>query len=172
MFQLYTGNGKGKTTASIGLGLRAVGDGKKVLMVQFLKTEHTSEVKAIRKYLKGRFTIQPFGRSGFPNPKVGFLKEDFDLANKAVQLAQKGIKGTTYDVIIMDEINVALEYGLLKLRDVLKLIRDAVKRNKGLVFTGRYTNDKIIQKADLVSEIKEVKHPYRKGVLGKVGVEY
>jgi len=149
-----------------------VGAGKKVLMVQFLKTEYTSEVKAIRQYLKGKFTIKSFGRSGFPNPKVGFLKEDFDLAAKAMQLAQKGIKGITYDVIIMDEVNVALAYNLLKLPDVLQLIRDAKKRSKGLVFTGRYANKTIIQKADLVSEMKEIKHPYKKGVLAKIGIEY
>lgn len=172
MFQLYTGNGKGKTTASIGLGLRAVGAGEKVLMVQFLKTEHTSEVKVIRKYLKGKFTIKPFGRSGFPNPKVGFLKEDYILAAKALKLALKEAKGNTYNVIIMDEINVALDFGLIKLKDALQLIQLVLKRNKELVFTGRNAKMEIIQKADLVSEIKEIKHPYTQGILGKVGVEY
>lgn len=172
MFQLYTGNGKGKTTASIGLALREVGAGKKVLMIQFLKTEHTSEVKAIRKYLKGRFTVQSFGRSGFPNPKVGFVKEDFDLAAKALKLALKEAKSDTYNLIIMDEINVALDFGLIKLKDVLQLIKVVLKRNKELVFTGRNAKLEIIQKADLVSEVREVKHPYAQGILGKVGVEY
>lgn len=172
MFQIYTGNGKGKTTASMGLGLRAVGAGEKVLMIQFLKTDDTSEVKAINKYLKGRFTIKSFGRRGFPNPKVGFLQEDFDLANKAMKLALVEAAKGNYNLIIMDEINIALEYGLIKLQDVLKLIQGVLKRNNELVFTGRYAKGAIIEKADLVSEMKEIKHPYKQGVMGAAGVEY
>lgn len=171
MFQIYTGNGKGKTTASIGLGLRAVGAGKKVLMIQFLKTDDTSEVKAIRKYLKNRFVIKSFGRKGFPNPKVGFVKQDFDLAAKAFLLAREVILGKIYDLIILDEINMAVDYGLIKLKDALNLIK-ILPDNKNLVFTGRYAKKQIMNYADLISEAREIKHPYKKGVMGKVGIEY
>lgn len=171
MFQIYTGNGKGKTTASIGLGLRAVGAGKKVLMIQFLKTEHTSEVKAIRKYLKNRFIIKSFGRKGFPNPQTGFTKQDFDLADKALKLAKKAVLSRNYDLIILDEINVAVDYGLIKLKDALNLIK-ILPTNKNLVFTGRYAKKQIMNCADLISEAREIKHPYKKGVMGEIGIEY
>lgn len=171
MIYVFTGNGKGKTTSAMGLGLRAVGGGKKVLMIQFLKTDDTSEVAAIKKHLKGRFTIKSFGRKGFPNPKIGFIQKDFDLASKAFLLAKKEITNRKYDVVILDEINVAVDYGLIKITDMLNLINKFPK-SKALVLTGRNAHGKITKKADLVTEMKEIKHPFKKGIVAKKGIEY
>lgn len=169
MIHIYIGNGKGKTTAALGLALRAVGTGKKVLLIQFLKDGSSSEIKAIRKYLSD-FEIEVFGQKGFLN-KAQLKKKDFDLAQQGFNFAQKAIQRKRYDLIILDEINMVISLGLLKVEDLLALIKKTPQKIE-LILTGRQAPKKIIQAADLVTEMKEVKHYYKKGVKARKGIEY
>jgi len=166
MIHVYTGNGKGKTTAALGLALRATGAGLKVYIGQFIKNGDYCEVKALRK-IKGIKTEQ-FGRGCFIRKSPS--KTDIELAKKGFGRIKKIIEGNTYDVVILDEINVAIKVGLLNLKDLLELLKKAPKKIE-LILTGRYAHPKIIKAADLVSEIKEVKHYYRKGIKSRIGIE-
>ena len=165
--QVYTGNGKGKTTAALGLALRARGAGLKVYVGQFLKTGQYSEIKALKKH-KNYIKVEQYGRGCLikGRPK----KKDFELAQKGFNRAKKIIAGKKYDLVILDEINIALYLKLLKLKDVLGLIK-ARPKNIELILTGRYAPKKIIKLADLVTEMKEVKHYYRRGVTARRGIE-
>ncbi len=168
LIHVYTGNGKGKTTAAIGLGVRAAGDGLKVLMIQFMKGRRYSELDALAQ-LKN-FTVVQFGRDEFVS-KEQPEQVDIDLAQKGLAYAKEFIHKHIYDVVILDEINVALDYHLITLDDVLQLLKeksDCVE----LVLTGRYASPEIIQHADVVSEILEIKHPYHKGMLSRKGIDW
>jgi len=168
MLQIYTGNGKGKTTAALGLGLRAVGAGKRVLLIQFLKDGQSSEVKAIKK-IPG-FDYRNFGKKGFIN-KNNLTKKDFDLAEQSFNFAQKALKSRKYDCIILDEINIVLGLELLKTDDLIKLIKTIPPKTE-IILTGRNAPKKLIQIADLVTEMKEIKHYFKKGVKARKGIEY
>ncbi len=168
MLQVYTGNGKGKTTAALGLGLRVVGAGKKVLLVQFLKDGSSSELKVIRRIRN--FEVRVFGRKGFIS-KNNLTQKDFDLANQGFNFAQKAVQGKKYNLIILDEINVVVSLGLLKVEDLISLIKKTPLRTE-LILTGRQASKKIIQLADLVSEVKEVKHYFKKGIKARKGIEF
>lgn len=166
---VITGNGKGKTTSAFGQALRAVGQGYKVLVVQFMKGQKHGEVKAAQKYLPN-FTIRLTGRDRFvmhDNP----AKVDIELAQKGFALVQKAIKSGLYNMIILDEINVALHFKLIDLKEVVEEIKN---RPVGLdlILTGRYAPPQIINLADTVSEIKEVKHHYAAGIKDRAGIEY
>jgi cob(I)alamin adenosyltransferase len=169
MIQVYTGDGKGKTTAALGLAFRAVGHGQKVVMIQFLKgPEQTGEIKAAQK-LAPLLTIKPMGRTGFidkdhPNP------EDKTLAINALDYAREMMFNRTIDILILDEINVALAFGLLPVEAVLDLIKTKPVSLE-LVLTGRYADPKIWEKADLVTEMKNIKHYFAQGVPDREGIE-
>lgn len=170
LVMVYTGNGKGKTTAALGLALRAVGHGKKVLMIQFMKGDKNyGEIKAVERYLPG-FKIIQSGLDTFVN-KNNPSKEDIYLAQEGYNIALKEIKSAKYDMIILDEVNVAVEYNLLSLDQIIDLIKEKPD-NLDLVLTGRYAPYKVIDIADMVSEIKEIKHHYSKGIKAKEGVEF
>nr|WP_162991142.1 cob(I)yrinic acid a,c-diamide adenosyltransferase [Biomaibacter acetigenes] len=167
---LYTGNGKGKTTASLGLAVRAIGHGEKVYMIQFMKgSESYGEVQAVRKYLPRFELIQKgldkFVKKGNPTP------EDLKLAGEGMDLARKVISEGKHDLVILDEINVAVDYGLVPEEDVLNLI-SLKPEHVTLVLTGRYASEKIMAKADMISEVKEIKHHYKKGIPAQPGIEY
>ena len=166
MIQVYTGNGKGKTTAALGLALRATGAGLKVYIGQFIKNGNYCEVKALRK-IKAIKTEQ-FGRGCFI--KKSPSQTDRESAKKGFERIKKIIEGKIYDVVILDEVNVALKVGLLDLGDLLKLLKKAPKKTE-LILTGRWAHPQVIKAADLVSEIKEVKHYYRKGIKSRIGIE-
>ncbi len=168
MLQVYTGNSKGKTTAALGLGLRAVGAGKKVLLVQFLKDGKSSEIRAIRKIKN--FKVKVFGKKGFVG-KNNLTQKDFDLAKQGFNFVQKAVQGKKYDLIILDEINMVVDSGLLKVEDLLVLIKKIIQKTE-LIFTGRQAPKKIIQAADLVTEMKERKHYYKKGYRARKGIEF
>lgn len=169
MIQVYTGNGKGKTTAALGLGLRAVGAGQKVCLVQFLKDGQSSEINCLRKYLPN-FKAQSFGQSSFVI-KNKINKEDTTLAKQGFNFAQKAIQSKKYDLIILDEINMAVSLGLITVKDLVSLIK-AVPQKTELVLTGRHAPKEIIQLADLVTEFKEIKHYFTGGRQARKGVEY
>ncbi len=165
---VYTGNGKGKTTAAIGLGVRASGAGLRVLMIQFMKGRRYSELDALQ-HLQN-FTVKQFGRDEFVS-KEKPAQVDIDLASEGLAYAKKMIAQHTYDLVILDEINVAVDYHLLMLQDVLELMQHKPEALE-LVLTGRYAAPDIIKNADLVSEILEIKHPYQKGVLSRKGIDW
>jgi len=169
LVHVYTGNGKGKTTAALGLALRAVGHGLKVYMIQFMKGSiDYGELIASRQIQN--LTIKQFGRAEFvdkENPK----EVDISLAEKALSHAKIVLAERKYDVVILDEINVALEWKLINLNDVIELIQQR-PTNVELILTGRYAPPKIIAIADLVTEMKERKHPYQKGIEARKGIDY
>lgn len=166
--QVYTGNGKGKTTASLGLGLRASGDGCRVIMIQFMKGRRYSEIDSVE-FLPG-FSIEQHGRDEFVS-KDDPEEIDLELARKGFERAKEVVLKGEHDVVILDEINVAMDYGLVKVEDVLKLISSRPITME-LILTGRYAPDEIIAIADLVTEMREVKHFYQQGVAARKGIEF
>ncbi|MCP8308504.1 MAG: cob(I)yrinic acid a,c-diamide adenosyltransferase [archaeon] len=162
----------GKTTSAIGLGLRAIGHGLKVYMIQFMKREWEGkkygEIKSIKKFRN--FKVAQFGSGelvshGTPN------KTDFDLAKKGFEHAKEVINSGKYDIVILDEIWVAVHHKLIDLSEVISLIKSKPKHIE-LVLTGRYAPEEAYDYADYVSEIKKIKHPYSKGLKARLGIEY
>jgi cob(I)alamin adenosyltransferase len=170
LVEVYTGDGKGKTTAALGLALRAVGHGFKVYMIQFMKG-HTQygELNAAHR-LSPYFKIVQYGRPDFVNRQKP-EKIDIELARKGLEHARKIIQSNKYDIVILDEINVALDYKLVKLEDILSLIKNKPS-NIELILTGRNAPSEIISAANLVTEFKEIKHPYMKGLGDRTGIEH
>jgi len=166
--QIYTGNGKGKTTASIGLGIRATGEGLKVYMIQFMKGRKYSEILALENI--NNFTVVQFGRDEFVS-KERPDQIDIDYARKGFEHAKKILQQGEYDVVILDEINVAVDYNLIPLNDVLQLLSEKPEKVE-LILTGRYASPEIVRNADLVSEILEIKHPYQTGVQSRKGIDW
>jgi len=169
MIQIYTGNGKGKTTAALGQAMRAAGHGLKVIMIQFMKGRiNYGELKSAEHL--PNFTIEQYGRPDFVNPEKP-EKEDIRLANKGFQRAREVVESGEYDMVVLDEINVAVAFGLIKTSDVIELMKKAPETLE-LILTGRYMPTEFSEYADLISEIKEVKHHFQKGVCARKGIEY
>jgi len=168
LIHVYTGNGKGKTTAALGLGLRACGNGLRVHMIQFMKGRRYSEIDAIEKI--PLFSVKQFGRDEFVNKKQP-EQIDIDLAIKGFHYAQQVMNEKNYDVIILDEINVAIDYDLIPLQDVLTFL-DEKPEHLELILTGRYAHPEIVKRADIVSEILEIKHPYQQGIPSRKGIDW
>ncbi len=164
--QIYTGNGKGKTTAAIGLAIRAVGANLKVLFVQFVKGQYYSEHKTLEKL--ENITIKQFGREGFIHSKP--TEEDIKKAKEGYNFVLDAFKQNLYDVVILDEANIAVFFNLFS-EDELIYLMDKKPTNAELIITGRYATQKVIEKADLVTEMKEIKHYYKQNVLARVGIE-
>ncbi len=165
--QVYTGDGKGKTTAALGLALRAAGAGLNVYFAQFVKGMKSSEIESVKK-LSDRITIRQYGNVSFINGTPG--KEDISAARKGLTEAREYMLSGRYQVIILDEANIATHYNLFSAEDLLELVRlkpDDVE----LVITGRYANQRIIEAADLVTEMKDIKHYYRNGISARDGIE-
>ncbi len=165
--QIYTGDGKGKTTAALGLSLRALGAGFRVFFAQFLKSGEYSEIKALKVFAP-RVEIAQFGRGCFVRGRPE--KEDFELAQRGLRLAREKIFSGAFELVVLDELNLALHFGLIPLEEVLSLLEE---RPQGveLVITGRYAPKPLLEVADLVTEMREVKHYYRQGVKARVGIE-
>ncbi|HTY08418.1 MAG TPA: cob(I)yrinic acid a,c-diamide adenosyltransferase [Candidatus Edwardsbacteria bacterium] len=166
--QVYTGNGKGKTTAALGLALRAAGQGKKVRIVQFMKGK--TNYGELRSAKKAGITIRQFGRPDFVDKKNPDPL-DFRGAQQGLAFAYGIMKSGRCDLLVLDELNVALDFKLVGLKQVLTLI---AKKPAGLelVITGRYAPRALLRRADLVTEMREVKHYYSKGVMARKGIEY
>lgn len=165
--QVYTGDGKGKTTASLGLALRSAGAGLKVWIGQFLKNGDFSEVKALQKFNNNIEHCQ-FGTPGFIFGKPS--EEDFKKARDGYKLALKALESGKYDVVILDEINTAYSINLLNISDLKKLC-ESKPRHTELIFTGRGANNSVFELADLVTEMKEIKHYFKQGVKARIGIE-
>jgi cob(I)alamin adenosyltransferase len=165
--QIYTGNGKGKTSAALGLALRAAGAGLKVFIGQFVKGSPTSEHKAIAKFAPA-ITVKQFGKKSFIRriPDA----DDMKLAQEGFRVMRKIVASRKYDLVILDEIAAANKYGLVEVEQVLDLIREK-PASVELVLTGRNADKRLIKAADLVTEMKEVKHYYKAGLPARVGIE-
>lgn len=170
LVQVYTGDGKGKTTAALGLALRACGQGLKSYVIQFMKGEiYYGELGAAKELPDDCLTITQMGRPDFVS-KENPEPIDVELAHKALELAREVMEAGRHDILILDEVNVALDFGLIPTDDVLKLI-DAKPSGMELILTGRYAPKAVIDRADLVTEMKEIKHPYERGIPARVGIE-
>ena len=165
---VYTGNGKGKTTAAFGLALRAVGAGLKVFIGQFVKGKTYNENVAIARHLKN-VTVKQYGLGCFIVNSP--TEDDIKAARKGLDEMRKIIQKGKYDMVIMDEVNIALYYKLIDIEDLLEIIKNKPEYVE-LVLTGRYAPQELIDKADLVTEMKEIKHYYRKGIEARKGIEY
>ncbi len=163
---VYTGNGKGKTTAALGLAVRAAGRGYKTFIGQFLKGVEYGELK-IEEFTNGLVKIRQFGKKTFVHD---ITEEDIKLAEKGFEECRKAIFSGNYHIVVLDEINVAIYFRLIKTEDVVKLIKEKPKGVE-IVLTGRYAPKVLIEIADLVSEIREVKHYYQKGIEARDGIE-
>ncbi|HBQ28033.1 MAG TPA: cob(I)yrinic acid a,c-diamide adenosyltransferase [Desulfotomaculum sp.] len=166
--QVYAGNGKGKTTAALGLAFRAMGRGLKTYIGQFMKGQFYAELKSAT-MVQPYITIEQYGRKDVHVQKPPG-EEDIQLAQEGLSKARKAMLSGDYDLIIFDEINTAYFYQLISLNDMLNLIADKPDGVE-IVFTGRYVPPEIIDQADLVTEMIEVKHYFQKGVYARDGIE-
>ena len=165
---IYTGDGKGKTTAALGLLLRARGAGLRVYVAQFLKASATSEIKALQARLP-EVKVERFGGRHFvmgrPTPR------DIQRAQKGLARLRRAVLGGAYDLVIADEINVAVKMGLIAVQDVLALL-DARPAGVELVLTGRGADRRLVRRADLVTEMRNLKHYFDRGVRARRGIEW
>ncbi len=164
---VYTGNGKGKTTAAIGLAIRAAGAGLKVLFVQFIKGMVYSEIRAL-KMLGENIEVRQYGRGRFIKGEP--CREDIDAAEHGLAQVKQALSDGVYDVVILDEANIAIQLDLFGVDKLVDLIA-CKPPNVELVVTGRYAHPFLLDCADVVTEMKEVKHYYQKGVTARVGIE-
>jgi cob(I)alamin adenosyltransferase len=167
--QVYTGNGKGKTTAALGLALRAAGHGLKTYFGQFLKGQDYGELTAVHD-LSSFITIEQFGRKGFIHVTENPDKEDIDRAQKGLRKCKKAMMSGKYQLIVLDEINVAVHFNLFSDKEILDFL-DSKPDDVELILTGRYAPESFIERADLVTEMKEIKHYYEKGIQARQGIE-
>ena len=165
--QVYTGNGKGKTTAALGLAVRAAGAGLNVFIGQFLKSGDFSEIKALKRF-EDRIVVKQFGKGRFVKNKVS--DDDIQAARKGLQEIKSAMLSNKFDMIIIEEGNVAVMLNVISVSDLLDLI-DHKPPQTELVITGRNADPLIVQKADLVTEMKDIKHYYQEGVQARVGIE-
>lgn len=165
--QVYTGDGKGKTTAALGLAIRAAGAKLRVFIAQFIKMGEYSEIKALKR-LEDLITVEQFGRGRFiQGPPAA---EDIKAAQTGLEKIKKALFSNEYDVVIMEEGNVAVKLGLLSIQDILDIMTQKPE-NVELIITGRDADPRIIEQADLVTEMKEIKHYFQKGVSARLGIE-
>lgn len=165
--QVYTGDGKGKTTAALGLAVRAAGAGLKVFICQFMKFGEYSEIKALEK-LADRITVAQFGTGKFVRGKPS--DEEIEAGRQGFACLEEAVLSGDYDVVIAEEANVAISCGLFPVERLLSLIENKPESTE-LIITGRNAPWEIIDKADLVTEMKPIKHYFEKGVSARVGIE-
>ena len=167
--QIYTGNGKGKSTAAIGQAVRAAGFGLKTYIAQFMKEYPYNELISL-KHLSEWITIEQFGGDDFVYKKEPPGKIEIDKAHRGLASAKARMMSGKYDIIILDEICVSIYFGLFSDEEILTFMK-LKPENVELILTGRYCPEKLLDKADLVTEMKEIKHYYEKGVTSRKGIE-
>ena len=169
LVQVFTGNGKGKTTAALGTILRASGHGLRIFIVFFMKGDYNyGEYRTLSKL--PNVDTASFGFRTLTDP-ANLKPEEIEQAELALAAAREAVLSGNYDLVVLDEVNVALGFDLIKLDDVVKLIRDKPPAVE-LILTGRYADDKLIELADLITEMVKVKHPFDKGIKARKGIEY
>lgn len=168
--QVITGDGKGKTTAALGMALTAVARGLKVFMVQFLKAPDTSGEHFSAQALSGQLTIRPMGRKGFIRRRRAD-REDKSMANKALEEARAALVSGNYRMVILDEANVAASLGLVGVEELMELL-EAKPDYVTLIITGRSAPPELLDRADSVLEMRKVKHPFDSGIPAMEGIEF
>jgi cob(I)alamin adenosyltransferase len=167
--QVYTGSGKGKTTAALGLAFRAAGQGMKTYIGQFLKGQASGEIEAARKFATF-IKIERFGRKGFIQVTDGIEDEDIDLARHGLQACLEAMLSGDFRIIVLDEVNTAVHFKILAEQEVMDFL--AKKPNDiEVVLTGRYASAAILEKADLVTDMTSIKHYFDRGVKARAGIE-
>lgn len=166
--QIYTGNGKGKTTAALGLALRAAGAGMKIYFTQFIKGKPYSELSILKNRIP-EITIKQYGLGCFIVDKP--TEDDINAAIKGLNEIASIILSEKYDMIVLDEITIALYYKLFSADRLIKVLQSKSDKTE-IVITGRYAPDELIKIADLVTEMKEIKHYYKDGVEARKGIEF
>jgi cob(I)alamin adenosyltransferase len=164
---LYTGNGKGKTTAALGLALRAAGAGKRIFIAQFVKGMHYSELDALTRFPE--IELKQYGLDCFIVNEP--TQKDIDAARKGLTEVTAIITGNKFDIVILDELCIALHYHLFETEEILSLL-NAKPENMEIVMTGRYAPPELYEIADLVTEMTEIKHYYSKGIEARKGIEF
>lgn len=164
---VYTGEGKGKTTAALGLAIRAAGAGHKVFLAQFIKGGSYSELNALKRF-DDLITVEQFGKGRFINGKPS--EEDINAARSGMKTMKDILASGNYKVVILDEANIALHYNLFSAEELIDLI-DSRAENTELIITGRKACPEILERADLVTEMRAIKHYYKEGVKARVGIE-
>ncbi len=169
LVQVLTGNGRGKTTAALGTVLRAVGQDFRVHIIHFMKgTYPYGEQKALQHL--PNVTVSRFGKLDFVDPN-NVQDDEREEARKALEAGREAIHSGKYDMVVLDEVNIASGWGLVPVEDVIDLIKSKPQEVE-LILTGRYADPKLIEIADLVTEMVEVKHPYQQGIKARQGLEY
>ena len=169
LVEIFTGDGKGKTSAALGIALRALGHGLRVHVVYFMKGEFPyGEQKTLSQL--SNVTFAKFGFETFVDPS-NVKPEEKEEARKALEAARKAMLSLEYDIVVLDEVNVAAAWNLIDIDDVIRLIGDKPEKVE-LILTGRYADPRLIELADLVTEMVKVKHPYDKGILSRQGIDY
>jgi len=166
--QIYTGDGKGKTTASLGLALRAAGRGLKVFIAQFAKGMFYGELESLKRF-EPQISLHQYGRRCFIHEQP--TEEDIQLARKGWEQIRTVIQAGEHDLLILDEIGIALHYHLITLDEVMQVLRDKPPQME-LVLTGRKIPESLYEHADLVTEMREIKHYYNTGVQARKGIEF
>ncbi len=169
MVEIFTGDGKGKTSAALGVTLRALGHGLRIHIIFFMKGDFPYGEQKILSELSN-VTFDRFGFRDFVDP-ANVKPEEKEEARKALEAARKAVLSLKYDVVILDEVNVAVAWKLVDLTDVIKLIHDKPEKVE-LILTGRYADPKLVKLADLVTDMVKVKHPFDKGILSRKGIDY
>jgi cob(I)alamin adenosyltransferase len=168
--QVYTGNGKGKTTAALGLALRAAGRGMRTFMAQFMKKGEYGELRAVSERLADLITIEQFGLPEFHHEGRGSSAEEVAAAEAGLAAVEAVLAGGSYRIVILDEINTLLHFRIIPLEPVLRLM-ERKPAGVELVLTGRYAPAAVLDRADLVTEMKEIRHYYQKGLQARTGIE-
>jgi len=169
LVEIFTGSGKGKTSAALGVILRALGHGLRVHIIFFMKGNFPYGERNMLPQLPN-VSFQSFGHEHFVDPQ-NVQVEEREQASEALQAARAAIDSGKFDLVVLDEVNVAVAWKLIEVEDLLKLI-DEKPQNVELILTGRHADQRLIERADLVTEMVEVKHPYQKGIKARKGIEY
>jgi len=169
LVEIFTGSGKGKTSTALGMVLRALGHGFRVHIIFFMKGNYPYGERNMLPQLTN-VSFQSFGHEQFVDPQ-NVKAEEREQAGEALQAARSAIASSKFDLVVLDEVNVAVAWKLIEVEDLLKLI-DEKPQNVELILTGRYADQRLIERADLVTEMVDIKHPYQKGIKARKGIEY
>jgi cob(I)alamin adenosyltransferase len=169
LVQVFTGDGKGKTSAALGCAIRALGHGLRVLIIFFMKGDYPYGERHILSHLPN-LTIASFGQEEFVDP-ANIRPEQIAQAGQAFTAAREGVFSGSFDLVILDEVNVAAAFKLVSVADIVRLIKDKPAKVE-LILTGRLADPQLVRAADLVTEMVKVKHPFDKGISARKGFEY
>lgn len=169
LVEVFTGDGKGKTTAALGVVVRAVGQGLRVRVIYFMKGNYPYGERNALKHLPN-VSFQAFGHEHFVDPE-NVKEEEREQARQALRAAREALASGDFDLVVLDEVNLAASWKLIDVEDVVRLVEDK-PQNVELILTGRRADKRLIELADLVTEMKEVKHPFRRGIEARRGFDY